>query len=75
MIPIIVLYGVGMFFTALVGGFMFAASYGPNDPDRVPAAKILLGSPLWPLLWIKGIVGLIVKAKMALVEDQEKEES
>lgn len=50
--PALAIYGLCALMTAVMGGLMLASAY---FDERRQGARIILGSPLWPALWIYGL--------------------
>lgn len=65
-IALMVLYGIVAFATAAGGAIGMADPV--NEGDKRLGARILLGSPAWPLLLIHALLKAIAKAKKILKE-------
>lgn len=67
------IYIVGFAANGFVGGMVFATSFAVDDEGpRKWGAQVLLGTPLWPILWASGIVSLLAKAKAELTKEKEE---
>lgn len=69
-----ILYGTGIFIASLLGSLMMFAPFSDTDAgeeiQKRRGAKLILLSPVWPVLALIGIKLLWSKAKSTLKEEE-----
>lgn len=74
MIGLIILYCIGLVFTAGIGALMMFAPLSIREEDQERekrrGARAIILSPVWPVLAIVGIKWVWAKARATLKEDE-----
>lgn len=68
MIGWIILYGAGALISALIGSMMLFVPISDDDLEKRRGAKLIILSPVWPILAVTGVLFLWRKAKVTLAE-------
>ena len=69
LITLAIIYGVGFVLTALIAGTVYSLEKDYGDDDARRAATWLLGSPVWPILVFRALLGTLAQAKETLKEE------
>lgn len=70
LITLAVIYGAGLIVTVIVSGITYSIEKDYGDEDARRAARWLLGSPVWPILVFRTLLGMLAAAKETLKGDQ-----
>jgi hypothetical protein len=74
MIDFIIIYCIGLVFTAGIGALMMfiplSWRYADQEKEKRRGARAIILSPVWPVLAIVGIKWVRAKARATLKEDE-----
>lgn len=65
-----ILYGVGVVISALIGSMMLFVPISDDDLEKRRGAKLIVLSPVWPVLAVVGVAFVWRKAKVTLSKDE-----
>jgi hypothetical protein len=67
----IIMYCLGLFITAGIGTLMLFVPPSDEDAEKRRGAKLVILSPVWPVLAVTGIAFVWRKAKATLSKESE----
>lgn len=71
MIDWVIGYRLGLLFTAGIGALMLFVPMSDKDAEKRRGAKLIILSPVWPVLAVTGIAFVWRKAKATLSKESD----